>query len=101
MPLGQVLRLFAVEGVRNAPQDEDVELDPAFTFGLFPLLFLLNEKYNVSFESFTVLGNDVPLARIDVSRSFGPKTFGPKSYGQLTIHQLPTARQCRHLTMWQ
>ena len=51
MPLGQVLRLFAVEGVRNAPQDEDVELDPAFTFGLFPLLFLLNEKYNVSLKN--------------------------------------------------
>jgi hypothetical protein len=41
MPLAEVERLFAIEGISDAAEDEDVKLNPTFTFGLLALLFLL------------------------------------------------------------
>ncbi len=41
MSLAEVERLFAVEGIGDAAEDEDVKLNSTFTFGLLALLFLL------------------------------------------------------------
>jgi hypothetical protein len=41
MSLAEVERLFAVEGIGDAAEDEDVKLNPTFSFRLLAFLFLL------------------------------------------------------------
>jgi hypothetical protein len=50
VPLAEVLRLLAVEGVGDAPQDEDVELDPPLALRLLALLLLLKDRKSVILE---------------------------------------------------